>query len=380
MSDLTAVTQMPRVLAIGQSAAVLDVVTEEVARCGIDVRGLTIDAALDGVEGVYDLVSFGAGVTAEMRRKLERQIRQQHAGTRFIRTYAPYAASQIVAAARQIEGGPSVDLDAYCRRIGYDGPLDPTLETLRALVERHLAAIPFEAIDVLLGRGIDISPAAVDTKLIGARRGGYCYEQNSLFKRVLSTIGFEVDALVASVRWMAEPGAPPLPRTHMMLRVSIDGVPWLADVGFGSAVPPAPLRLDGSDPQQTRYERYRVITFGAGLLLQADINERWQPLYDFSPEPMLDGHYELFNWFTATHPSSHFRRDLIVARTTAEARHMLLDNRLTIRRAHGGMERHYLSSNEIERALSDVFGLDVEPGWRPLIDRAAARGKGGEEA
>jgi N-hydroxyarylamine O-acetyltransferase len=74
---------------------------------------------------------------------------------------------------------PPIDLDAYCDRIGYRGPRTPTLETLRALQALHVAAIPFEAIDALLGRGVDISPAAVDAKLVGARRGGCCYEQTS---------------------------------------------------------------------------------------------------------------------------------------------------------------------------------------------------------
>ena len=73
-----------------------------------------------------------------------------------------------------------VDLDAYFRRIGYDGPREPTLDVLRAILALHPATIPFEAIDVLLDRGVDVSPAAVDDKLIARRRGGYCYEQNGL--------------------------------------------------------------------------------------------------------------------------------------------------------------------------------------------------------
>jgi hypothetical protein len=76
-------------------------------------------------------------------------------------------------------GIPEVDLDAYCARIGYDGPLAPDLETLRLLQEHHAAAIAFEAIDVLLGRGVDLAPAAVDQKLIASRRGGYCFGHNN---------------------------------------------------------------------------------------------------------------------------------------------------------------------------------------------------------
>ena len=157
---------------------------------------------------------------------------------------------------------PPVDLDAYCERIGYRGPRTPTLGTLRALQAAHVAAIPFEAVDVLLGRDVDISPAAVDAKLIGKRRGGYCYEQNGLFKRVLRAVGFRVEGLLARVRWQSPEDAPPTPRTHMALRVEADGAPWLADVGFGAAVPTAPLRMDTAEPQPTPQEPFRLLPSG----------------------------------------------------------------------------------------------------------------------
>lgn len=370
MSGTIVSAGMPRILAIGQRREVLDAVIDEVTSCGFRAEGVPLAAAFDGIAGEFDIVSFGAGVPAEARRLLEQQFRRRRPGTRFLRTYAPYAASQIVAAARQMGPSPSVDLDAYCRRIGYAGPLDPTIEILRALQEHHIAAIPFEAIDVLLDRGIDISPGAVDAKLIGARRGGYCFEQNALFKRVLGAIGFHVDALVARVRWRAEPGAPPNAPSHMALRVESDGGEWLVDVGFGANVPPMPLRLDISDEQPSRHETYRLIQFGSGFLLQMLVNGRWQPLYDLSPEPLLDSHYEPFNWFTSTHPNSHFRRELIVARTTPQARYALLDNRLTVR-GQDEAERHYLSANDIEHALGEIFGFEVEESWRPLIERCS---------
>jgi N-hydroxyarylamine O-acetyltransferase len=173
---------------------------------------------------------------------------------------------------------------------------------------------------------------------------------------------------------MAEPGAPPPPRTHMALRVEIDGVPWLADVGFGASVPPAPLRLDRNDEQPTLHETFRFIPFGPGLLLQARVRGQWQPLYDLSPEPVLDSHYELFNWFTSTHPTSSFRQRLIAARTTPDARYSLLDNRLTIRWAEGSIERRYLGAEDIALSLEDALGLEVQEDWRPLFQRAAVIG------
>jgi N-hydroxyarylamine O-acetyltransferase len=265
-----------------------------------------------------------------------------------------------------------IDLAAYCARIGHAGPLTPTLATLRALQALHPAAIPFEAIDVLLDRGVDLAPTAVEAKLIAARRGGYCFEQNGLFRRVLTAIGFEVESLVARVRWMLPPGALPTARSHMVLRVTIDGDPWLVDVGFGSCVPTAPLRMDTSGPQSTPHESYRLVPSGDALLLQAQLEDSWADVYQIAREPQLDIDYEVANWFTATHPSSHFRHRLIVARTTPQARYVLLENRLTIRTPDGRAERRFLDAGAIEQALVQTFGLPVEASWRPVIERAAA--------
>ncbi|HET8700954.1 MAG TPA: arylamine N-acetyltransferase [Nitrococcus sp.] len=267
-----------------------------------------------------------------------------------------------------------VDIDAYCARIDYEGPRTPTIETLRALHALHPASIVFENIDVLLDRGVDLTPAAVDAKLIAGGRGGYCYEHNGLFKRVLTTLGFEVEGLAARVRWMAPPEAPPRPRTHMALRVIIEGAPWLADVGFGNLVPTAPLRFDCSQPQATRQETFRLRALGSAILLEARLGEDWSPVYELSREVQLDVDSTLPNWFTSTHPSSYFRHNLMVARTTPRARYALLNNRLTVRTSEGGVERRPLSADELEHTLAATFGLPVESAWRPVIERAVAAG------
>jgi N-hydroxyarylamine O-acetyltransferase len=263
-----------------------------------------------------------------------------------------------------------VDLAAYCARIGHSGRLDPTIETLRALHALHPAAIAFENIDVLLGRGVDLAPQAVDAKLIARRRGGYCYEHNGLFKRVLETIGFEVEGLAARVLWNVPADAPLRPRTHMALRVVIDGEDWLADVGFGGCVASAPLRLATGAPQRTPHGDFRIIKAGSEMLVEAQL-DGWAALYLMSSEPMLEVDYELGNWFVSAHPSSHFRNQLIVARVDANARYMLAGNRLTVRASGGSIARHALDADQLERALAETFGLPVEPEWRPIIERAA---------
>lgn len=268
-----------------------------------------------------------------------------------------------------------IDLDSYFARIGYAGTREPTLQTLQALHLLHPAAIPFEAIDVLLGRGVDLSPDAVDDKLIRRRRGGYCFEHNSLFKRVLTSLGFQVEGLAARVAWMAQPHEPPQHRAHMALRVTVDGKPWLADVGFGAAVLTGPIRMDTEEPQATPHEKYRLIRSGRELLLETELEAAWTPVYRFSLEPQLDSDYELPNWYTSTHPSSRFRNILIVARSTSQARAALLDNRLTIRPRQGEVSREFLDADRLEQALADVFGLPVEEDWRPVLERAVARGE-----
>ncbi|MCA0209029.1 MAG: arylamine N-acetyltransferase [Proteobacteria bacterium] len=262
-------------------------------------------------------------------------------------------------------------LSRYLARIGHAGPVAPTLEGLAALQAAHIAAIPFEAIDALTGAGIEIDAGAVDAKLIGQRRGGYCFEQNSLFLRALLAIGFDAEGLLGRVRWMLPDDAPPTPRTHMVVRVRVGGRPWLADVGFGAAVPPQPLAMDSEEPQQTRHESYRVVRHGDAWQVAAAIEGAWRTLYrlDHLSPPPID--YELGNWYTSTHPDSHFRHQLIAARTTAEARYGLRDNRLTTRLIDGRVDRRYLTADEIERALSEIFLLPVRPHWRAAIERAA---------
>ena len=262
-------------------------------------------------------------------------------------------------------------LPRYLARIGYAGPVAPTLEVLAALQAAHIAAIPFEAIDALTGAGVDIGADAVDAKLIGQRRGGYCFEQNGLFLRVLQAIGFEAEGLLGRVRWMLAEDAPATARTHMVVQVMLDGRLWLADVGFGAAVPPAPLAMDSEDAQPTSHESYRIVRHGDVWQVAALIESEWRTLYRLDPvsPPAVD--YEIGNWYTSAHPASHFRHQLIAARTTAEARYGLRDNRLTTRLTDGRVDRRYLTADEIERALSEIFLLPVRHHWRAAIERAA---------
>jgi N-hydroxyarylamine O-acetyltransferase len=272
-----------------------------------------------------------------------------------------------------------VDLDAYFKRIGYDGPREPTLEVLRALTLKHPDAIPFENLDVLLGRGISIVPADIDAKLIGAGRGGYCYEQNGLLKRVLTALGFQVEGLMARVQWLVPEGAPPRPRSHMVLGVQVDGETWLVDNGFGGCVLTGPLKLFSDEVQDTPHGQFRIVDVELGGVaerqVQANLSGKWAPLYQVAQGAWADIDYEQANYFTYTHPSSHFTWSMTIGRTTPTARYALKNNRFTHRDVTGAVvEQRDLSVDELETTLRDVIGLPVAPDWRPVLEKVVAWG------
>ena len=138
----------------------------------------------------------------------------------------------------------------------------------------------------------DLSAPALFDKMVRRRRGGYCFEQNSLMRYVLTELGYGVEALTGRVVWMNPAGldAPPTALTHMVLLVSIPGVDarYLVDVGFGGQTLTSPIRLEPDEIQATRHEPYRVRTLAGGYALETLIRDDWQPLYLFTRQPDPD--------------------------------------------------------------------------------------------
>src|SRR5690606_9412816 len=188
----------------------------------------------------------------------------------------------------------------------------------------HPAAIPFENIDVLLGRNINLELPAVFEKLVTAGRGGYCFEHNGMLMEVLRSIGFTVEPLLARVVWRRPEDAAPGPRSHMVLRTFVDDQPWLVDVGFGGLVLTAPLQFNANIVQDTQHESFRLINVPGGYRLEALLDKQWYPVYILGGEPVPDIDFEVANWYTSSHPESHFRHNLMAARTTEDTRYALL--------------------------------------------------------
>ena len=268
-----------------------------------------------------------------------------------------------------------IDLEAYCRRIGYTGARGATLETLRGLHAQHAQAIAFENLNPFLQLPVPLDTPSLERKLVHERRGGYCFEQNLLFSAVLGALGFRVTGLAARVVWNAPENVVP-PRAHMLLRVELEEGAYVADVGFGGLTLTAPLRLEAGIEQHTPHEPFRLLEADGAYVMQARIRDGWKSLYRFDLHAQLLPDYEVTNWYLANHPDSRFVRNLIAGRPTPDRRYALLNHELAVHHLGGPSERHVLeSAGELRTALEEYFLIRLPdvPQLEAALDRALAR-------
>ena len=250
-----------------------------------------------------------------------------------------------------------LDLDAYLARIGHNGELSPSASTLAALHRAHLAAVPFENLDIVLGRGIAVDFASVQEKLVRRRRGGYCYEHGVLFAAVLERLGYSVDRLLARV---GDDERRPRPRSHMTLRVRANAEQWLADVGFGDGLlEPLPWDDTRAAHRQGGWT-YQLVSPGASSWqLRQRRGQRWTVLYRFTEEPQHASDVLVANHFTSTHASSPFVGQVVVMRKDGDAVRRLLGRRLITARPDGSSDERVLTDAEITEALADDFRVPL---------------------
>lgn len=252
------------------------------------------------------------------------------------------------------------DLDGYLARVGYVGDRTPTATTLRAVHRAHAHAIPYENLDIHLGRPIRIDEASVAAKLVAGRRGGYCFEQNTLLAAALRALGFEVTVLGADVHMgdrdrSAGPGFP----THMVLRVETDEGPYLADVGFGAAGFLEAVPLAPGEATQGQWQ-WALTRDGERWLVLLRQPEGWLDLYSFTEEPRTVAECEQWNTFTSTHPDSGFVQRVTVQRGSDDLQLVLRGTELTEFRPSGQRTATVDNPEVLEKILRARFGLDVD--------------------
>ncbi|MDV3350291.1 arylamine N-acetyltransferase [Leptolyngbyaceae cyanobacterium CCMR0082] len=250
-----------------------------------------------------------------------------------------------------------MDIESYLRRIGYCGPREPTTETLKQLHRAHMLAVPFENLDILLGRPITLSLASFYDKIVQHRRGGFCYELNGLFGWLLEQLGFTVVLLSAQVFNGDQPGPE---FDHLVLLVEMEER-LIADVGFGDSFL-EPLRLDAGAEDVQYGCSYRLIESGTDRLLQRRRESTWESQYVFSLTPHQLAEFSTMCEHQQTSLESAFKQKSLCSLATRDGRITLSNNRLIV--TAGGQRQEQMVADEkaYRNLLKSKFGIEFKKG------------------
>ena len=252
-----------------------------------------------------------------------------------------------------------IDLRAYFRRIGFRGTPAPDLATLQALHLLQPQAISFEGFSPFIGEEVKLDTESLQEKLVARGRGGYCFEQNVLFWRVLQAIGFQVTGLGGRVR-LNWPEDFITPLGHMLLLVTLPEGRYVADVGFGGLTLTGALRLEIGSAQRTPHEQARILESDGIHSVQVKLGPDWKTLYKFDLRQMFMPDYEMFNWYYAAHPQSPFVSGIILARPEQGRRHALRNTRYSVHDLKGETQTRYLSSvEEFRTVVREAFRVPL---------------------
>jgi N-hydroxyarylamine O-acetyltransferase len=248
-----------------------------------------------------------------------------------------------------------LDTTAYLRRIGYDGSLEPTAGTLQALQYAHLLAVPFENLDIHLGRPLSLELPALFDKIVTRRRGGFCYELNGLFSALLGQLGYRLDLLSARVTTGSGGFGPEF--DHLALVVHLEQR-WLVDVGFGDSFR-RPLRLDECAPQSVEGQGYQIECHGDDYTLYQENGDEWEVQYLFNDRPRRLTEFAAMCHHHQTSPESTFTNERLCTRATPGGRVTFSNGRLLFS-TNGTVREEWLEGEAaIASALKEHFDVDL---------------------
>lgn len=242
----------------------------------------------------------------------------------------------------------------YFQRIGISGDLKNDLPTLTAIMRAQLRSVPFENLDVQAGKIVSLVPEDIVSKIIYGRRGGYCYEVNSLFAMVLTALGFEYDLIGARPMFYPQRR----PKSHMVLMVKIGAERWLCDTGFGSFGLRAPIELNqvGQIIKQDN-ETFTLDKNERGeFVLKALVKGEWANQFGFDLQPMEMIDFMPVNYYNSTHPDAVFVQRYLVMLQRADGRTLLSGNQL--KQLRGDQEDvSEIAPEKLDEVLWREFGL-----------------------
>jgi N-hydroxyarylamine O-acetyltransferase len=253
------------------------------------------------------------------------------------------------------------NVEAYLQRIGYGGSSAVGEDVLHAITSHHAASIPFENLDVLSGRGIDLAGKAIERKLVFEKRGGYCFEQNRYLRWILLALGFEVSTLSARVRWLLPREVTP-PCTHLFLKVTLPNGALVTDVGIGGCSLTKALKWEDGLIQETPQDQRRLVYESGRWFHQIRFDTKWLDVCEFCDEPMPMIDVEVANWWTSTNPDSKFIRNLIISRTSMDgSRQSLMNREYTIRKYGCAAVKQWVNSPQ---ALEELLWKEFDLKWK----------------
>jgi N-hydroxyarylamine O-acetyltransferase len=252
----------------------------------------------------------------------------------------------------------AIDVDAYFRRIGYSGGRAPNFETLSGIVMAHTGSIPFENIDVLLGRPIKLDIESLQTKIVQNNRGGYCFEHVTLFAAVLEELGFQVvrhtaRATLAAPRTKA-------PRTHMFITVLLPEGTLVLDPGFGGFAPRFPVPLTDSESNVDDTDSHVMVRDGSYWSLRTrdsggKLIDAWASTLE--PDNLVD--FIVGNHYTSTHPDSVFVNWLMLRAFDGQTAISAINRDVKLRTGSDVQAYQLKDRSELRQLLAERFKMDL---------------------
>jgi len=247
---------------------------------------------------------------------------------------------------------------AYLRRIGYNGDLVPNYDTLHALQLQHLQTVPYENLDIMRGIPLSLKTEDIYDKVVTRGRGGYCFELNALFAWLLRSIGFEVTDLMA--RFLFREGDIIPMRRHRVLKVSIEGTDYLADVGVGIMTPRMPLTITNNHVSEQNGEKYLLqMEDFLGYVLYEWHKGTWRKLYSFTEEPQIEDDFIGISYYCETHPGSFFKTMDMVHIITDKGRKSIAGRELKLFTPEGVKAIVPANDKVFHELLHEHFGIKL---------------------
>ena len=249
------------------------------------------------------------------------------------------------------------DQEVYLTRIGFKGEPTVSLESLRDLHLKQLFTIPFENFDIVLGKGIDLTPSNLFNKLVHNHRGGYCFELNGLFLMALQNFGFHARGLLGRVHASGTPSS----KSHQFTLVHLDGERWITDVGFGKGTMQNPIPLIFNQPISVFHQLFRFVESPLyGIMLQTMFEGEWHDEYSFTLQHIFPNDILMGNYYTSTSPDSYFVKSRVAALPTEHGTNTLRNFLLKKASSNSEIEETLKDDQSYIEALDQYFGIKLD--------------------